>query len=425
MTPKEKRTFDADLIVLFSLKAFLVLNTIDEWKGIGLFHPTVRTNDNQHPLSELGIAALRRITDIMKKDSTLRKPCTPKEIAGQVHTSYEGWIKRKLQPDADEFIEDCRSSLMETVKERTHLVVLEGLELTDLHRLDLGTISICRPDMGLLSVVQYGGAITKEWIEREFAKGLWVMGKTQESPEKSLERFDHQTLLVIGILAVCGATLYEGSIWKSHLRAGLSPHKQTVPTAIFRWDADGDDPTVSRLWGSDQELPLDARLVAYLKEHCFLDQMAALPGIEAKTQLQQSIERALYWFADAHGDRNTTMRFVKLWSCVECFFAFKEEDITEANARGMATILTFAGYQVWKLEDYPKLKKRLKELYRLRSRAVHRAEFDGVQLVDLKDLSQWVAWLIISMTALTEKGYSTLDQVRGQTDRLDALMRTD
>jgi hypothetical protein len=151
--------------------------------------------------------------------------------------------------------------------------------------------------------------------------------------------------------------------------------------------------------------------------------LAALSSQEEKTQLQQSIERALYWFADAHGDRNTTMRFVKLWSCVECFFAFQEEDITEANARGMATILTFSGYQVWTVEDYSKMKSRLKELYGLRSRAVHRAEFDEVQLVDLRDLSRWVAWLIISMTALAERGYRTLGQVKEQTDRLDAQMR--
>jgi hypothetical protein len=196
-----------------------------------------------------------------------------------------------------------------------------------------------------------------------------------------------------------------------------------MPTSVFRWDAEGGAPTISRLWEEDQKLPLDAKLIDYLREHCFLNQLAALSSQEEKTQLQQSIERALYWFADAHGDRNTTMRFVKLWSCVECFFAFQEEDITEANARGMATILTFSGYQVWTVEDYSKMKSRLKELYGLRSRAVHRAEFDEVQLVDLRDLSRWVAWLIISMTALAERGYRTLGQVKEQTDRLDAQMR--
>lgn len=40
MTPKEKRIIELELKTLFSVKAFLVLNTIEEWKGIGLFHPS-------------------------------------------------------------------------------------------------------------------------------------------------------------------------------------------------------------------------------------------------------------------------------------------------------------------------------------------------------------------------------------------------
>lgn len=423
MTTKEKRTIGIDLSTLFSTKAFLVLKTVEDWKAIGIFHPSVRTDTNEHPLSEPGIAALRRITEIMQREPDLRKRCSQNEIAQQVHSSYEGWIKQSLQPDADEFIKECRGSLLSTVKARTYLVIFEGLELKDLDNLKLGMMSIHKADMTLLANVQFGGNITREWIERDFAKGLWLLGQTEASPEAALERFDHHTILTIGILAVCGAILYEGSIWRSHLRAGVSPPKQTMPTSIFRWDADGGDPTISRLWGEDQALLLDTALITYLREQCFLDQLAALPTVEDKTQLQQSIERALYWFADAHGDRNTTMRFIKLWSCVECFFAFTEEDITEANARGVATTLTAAGYQVWKPEDYPKSKSRLKDLYRLRSRAVHRAEFGEIQLVDLRDLSQWVAWLVISMTALSERGYRTLAQVKEQTDRLDGLLK--
>jgi hypothetical protein len=116
------------------------------------------------------------------------------------------------------------------------------------------------------------------------------------------------------------------------------------------------------------------------------------------------------------------MRFIKLWSCAECFFAINDKDITEANARGIATILTCAGYSVWKAEDYPKLKRRLKQLYDLRSRAIHRAEFGAVQLQDLQDFSQWVAWVIISMTALSQRGYRTLEAIKEQIVRLDKAM---
>ena len=422
MTPKEKRIIELELKTLFSVKAFLVLNTIEEWKRIGLFHPSVRTEINMHPLSDAGISALKRITGIMQRIPDLRNSCSPKEIAKQVHENYEGWIKRSLQPDAVEFIEDCCAALSSEVKERFHLVTLEGLELGDVDRLELGPISICKPDITILSEVQFGGAITQDWIQEEFANGVWLIGTSNGSPEISFQRFEHHTILIIGVLAVCGAILFEGSIWQSHLRAALSPHRQTMPTSILHWEAGGANPTVTRTWGEDKKLPLNAKLVAYLRKECFLDQLAELPVLIQKTELQVSIERALYWFADAHGDRNTTMRFIKLWSCAECFFAITDSDVTEANTRGMATILTFAGYGVWKVEDYPKLKRRLKELYDLRSRAVHRAEFDGVQLQDLGDLSQWVAWVIISMMALSQRGYRTLEAIKEQAVRLDTKL---
>jgi hypothetical protein len=423
MTPKQKRIIESDLTVLFSTKAFLVLKTMEDWKAVGFFHPEVRTETNSRPLSEAGIAALRRITGILQEVLELRESCSLDEIAEQVHKSYEGWIGRSQRPDAGEFIESCTQTLLAQVTERTHLINLHGLELGDIVRLDLGAVFICKPDPSLLGKVQFGGAITEEWIMKDFSQGLWLIGRSFGSPKTSLARFDHHTILVIGMLAVCGALLFEGSIWQSHLRTGLSPERQSNVTAVFRWDSDGDNPTVHRLWGSDKALPLNQELVAYLRKECFLDELSKLPSKLTKTEIEEAIERALYWFADAHGDRNTTMRFIKLWSCVECFFAINKEEVTEANVRGIAITLTFAGYQVGSVEEYPKLKRRLKELYDLRSRAVHRAEFDGVQLQDLQDLSRWVGWVIISMMALAQRGYSLLKQVKEQTDRLDSSMQ--
>ena len=347
MTPKEKRIIEGDLAVLFSTKAFLVLKTIEDWKAVGFFHPQVRTETNSHPLSEAAIAALRRITAIMQKVPDLRRSCSLDEIAQQVHGSYEGWLGRLQQPDADEFIESCAQPLLAQVLERTHLISLHGLELSDMDRLDLGTVFICKPDPALLQEVQFGGAITKEWIMKDFSDGLWLIGRSSGSPKTSLARFDHHTVLVIGMLAVCGAILFEGSIWQSHLRTGLSPQRQSNTTAAFRWDLAGANPTVHRLWGSDRALPLNQKVVTYLRKECFLDEFSKLPSKEDKTEIEEAVERALYWFADAHGDRNTTMRFIKLWSCVECFFTINKEEVTEANVReGIAITLTFAGYQV-------------------------------------------------------------------------------
>lgn len=115
------------------------------------------------------------------------------------------------------------------------------------------------------------------------------------------------------------------------------------------------------------------------------------------------------------------MQFVKLWSCAECFFAIDKDGVTDLNATGFAAILTFAGFKIIDAKDYPKFKRRVKKLYELRSQAIHRGSFGHIETTDLDDLSRWIAWIIISMASLSERGYRTLHQIQQQTSRLDQL----
>ena len=66
-------------------------------------------------------------------------------------------------------------------------------------------------------------------------------------------------------------------------------------------------------------------------------------------------------------------------------------------------------------------KRLLKALYSLRSKAIHRAEFNLVGNFDLEEFSHWIAWMIISMASLGERGYRTLSAVKEQILRLDAI----
>src|ERR1700749_771319 len=157
MTPKEERIVDRDLQTLFSTRAFIVPATIEVWKQLDFFHPQVRTVNGALPLSPAGIASLRRITGIIQKLPELRNSCSPNEIAVKVHESYEVWIKRLLQPDQQQFVEGGRDALLSTVKEYVFLVGMEGLELEDMDRLDLGPTTICKAHPAFLQEVEFGG----------------------------------------------------------------------------------------------------------------------------------------------------------------------------------------------------------------------------------------------------------------------------
>jgi hypothetical protein len=118
------------------------------------------------------------------------------------------------------------------------------------------------------------------------------------------------------------------------------------------------------------------------------------------------------------------MQLVKCWSCVEIFFSVETKDVTRSVSTGLAAVLAYGGYHFVSEENYTSLKKRIAKLYNARSRALHGGAHSHVSERDAGDLSQWVAWMLITMIGLVENGYKTPAQVKESADRMDALHAT-
>jgi hypothetical protein len=416
MNPKQKRMIERDVSTLFSSRAFSARPTMEEWTE----NPTVKTERGDRPLSTVGLAALRRLTSLIADMPEVRETCSPKEIAEEIFERYSGWVLRSEKPSGQGFTDDVLSALRAKVKVHELLIAIEGVDLVDQETIDLGSMRICKADRKLLVGVELGGILNPDWVYGLFQGKLWLTGRSKGSPAVALRRFEHRAALTVGLLAVCGALLYKGAIWRSQVRFASSPSSRAT-CSVLCWEQGGAEPHLINSGEGTQNLPLNAESITYLRRVCFLDRITALLDEVQRTEVQNAIVRAVYWFGDAHGDRNPVMRFIKLWTCVECFFAIDDTEITEANARGIATLLTFVGYGIIEPKDYLKFKRRLKSLYELRSRAIHRAEFDLVENADLEEFSYWVAWMIVSMIALAERGYGTLAAVKNQALRLDRI----
>lgn len=420
LTAKQKRIVDVDVKSLFTPKAFLPTPTIDDIKRLGIFHPTITYNRGTLFVSEKGVSALKRLTGIISGLVVLSGSVSRAETWTQVLSSYNNLIEQLLEPTGQEFVEAVVAALLALIKDYAFLIRLEGLDIKDQEALELGSVRIQRPDRGLLEKSRFDHLDIDAFCEQS-KNTLWMIVGGTGSPHVAAETFEYRVTLATGILAICGAVHYKGAIWRSRVRPVISPLENRAAVSILRWEKGGENWSVTRRWGGEQDLPLDSASITYLTKECFLKQLASLPARERRSELQDAILRSVYWFADAYRDPNQTMQFVKLWSCAECYFAISEEEITEANAKGIASVLTFAGFKVIDLKEYPRFKRRLKKLYGLRSEAVHRAMFGHIETADLDDLSYWIAWIIISMVSLSERGYTTLRQVNEQVARLDGL----
>jgi hypothetical protein len=424
MTAKEKRIIERDIENLFSPRAFLPKITIKDIKRVGPFHPNIRYRNRTIFLSEKGRAALLRLRDLISDLPVLAGSVSRGDIYTQVLRSYNNWVEKELQPSGQEFTEEVVRLLAALVKNYEFLIQVEGIDLKDQDFLELGSVRIQRSDRALLEKIKLEGNLEVDSIYEQFKDSLWLIGSATGSADIATEKFKYRAVLTVGILAVCGAILFKGSIWRSRVRAAVSPLEHRRPVSSLRWEIGGNNPTLSRNWGAEVDLPLSSKSVTYLREQCFLNQLSFLPDKSDRSQLDDAIIRSLYWFADAYRDRTEIMQFLKLWTCAECFFSIKNKGLTELNANGIAVILTFGGYNIVDIHNYAELKKSIKRLYGLRSKALHRAHFGHIGTKDLNNLSYWIAWVIISMVALTERGYKTLRQVHEQILRLDAQHAT-
>ncbi len=421
MTRKQKRIVERDLQTLFARRALITEPTIDDLKRLGPFHPSVQVKNGVMYLSEQGVTALRRLVEILASLPALTNLISVEEINKHVLHCYSTWLTKGMQPSGEEFVDEATDTLLRQVKRYEFLVKIEGLDLNDVEMLTLGSVRIQYSEPELFDSIDFSGNLDRESIYSQFRDSLWLIGSAEGSSDVAFERFDYRAVLTVGILGLCGALLYRGAIWRSRVRVVISPLEHTKPVSMLAWEIGGKNPSLSRKLGREQNLPFNAESVAYLYETCFLERLSTLPDKENRSELEDAILRAIYWFAEAYRDRHPTMQFVKLWTCAECFFAIDNEQITELNAKGIAAILVFAGYGVVESEDYADFKRNVKRLYGLRSKAIHRAKFSHIELKDLDELSHWVAWVVISMVALAENGYTTLRQIHEQTQRLDRL----
>ncbi len=420
LSRKHRRIVDADVSTLFSVAGFMQNVSIEDIKRLGPWHPTVEYDGREFFLSESGVRALRRLQETLSKVPELSAACSKHEIESQVAASHEQFISRLAEPTGEEFVSHTADALFTTVKDFQFLALVDGLELEDVAVVELGSLRVQHSSRTVFEQIRFGGNLDLDSVYEHFKDAVWLVASVHGGPDLATERFRYRSALTVGLLGIYGVVLYSGAMWRTHVQV-ITPRDAPQTITTLRWKRNGENPVLSRRRGDDQALPVTTESMAYVNGQCFFRQLAALMDRKEPDELQSAILSAIYWFGDAYQDRNPTMKFVKLWSCMESFFSIERDGITDVNARGIAAVLTYAGYSVTNEADYPRVKATLKKLYDLRSQAVHRGKVGHIGMEDLATFSRWVAWVIISMMALSERGYQTLRRVHEEVSRLDAL----
>lgn len=159
----------------------------------------------------------------------------------------------------------------------------------------------------------------------------------------------------------------------------------------------------------------------YIKEHYFFDLLVKITNKKIKNELETSIHKAIYWFGKTQHDETLESKWIHLWSCMESIFTIKDDQITETNTIGIASLLIYGGYNIDFLGDYQEIKKKIKDYYKKRCKIVHAGVISIISNSDIENFSVMVAWIIISVAALCDRGYDSKQKVLDQAFRLDKI----
>lgn len=421
LTPKQKRTIRNDIDLISSLKGVSFPKTIDEIKEIGFFSPKIKVGKNNIYLSKNGKTALRRICDIIHQTKKYNDMLDYNDVFHEVTSEIGRWLSNKLIPDDAEFINPLDVLLFRKIDNYTFVCRIDGLSLNKIDSIVIGNKEIKEYNHKLISGISDVHDFGNNEIEKEYSNSLVIVGTERGSSSAAQEKFYHNAELSLSVLRLYSCALYSSAIHSINIRLINNCAHAYGNASSFGWGDSEKSLTFTRYSKPVQDLKIEPKILDRFVSECFFEKLANLIDKQKRNKLEETIVKSLFWIGEAQKDPSYASAWTKLWSCVECFFTIGEKEITERNARGISAILVFGGYSHKKYGDYEQLKKKIKNYYALRSKVVHRAEYTHIDEIQLAEFSFIVAWVIITMVSLLDRGYTTLAKIQDESEKLDQV----
>lgn len=424
LTGKDERKLLFAVKRLFSVKSLFFPKSINDIPIKQYFVRELRLTGNRTAfLTDSGYEHFHTVVEVMDRADFFNGMAEFSDIWHAWHRAVEKWLSDGLEPEGvDEVVQAIADFVAQEVDDHTFVVPLYGIELDGIDSFALGAVTILCLSVDVLDSagVEHSHADVPRFLDLN--KGyLWLKGTMRGTPSVARQRFSEQATLTVGMLAITAASMYERGASGFRIGIVMTSEEAIGRSVWFSWREMDRSLTTHYASPKGQPFPVNKALGDESDIVRMINRAVVILQANNRTELEEAIARAVYWYSDAHRDPVLVMKLIKYWSCVEAFFSFENEEITHAVSSGLASILVFSNFRFLPPSEYGAIKKQIVDLYGLRSRAVHRGSHQHTTEQDVAQFSQWVAWMIISMVALVEQGYTTLKEVKVQTDRLDSL----
>ena len=344
------------------------------------------------------------------------------DIWNATKSVIESLLSENQRPDnGNELVQLVRGRIAPDVVKRNFAIPVYGIRLEANRPVKLGNFTVIPPTAE--SLKSAGLPVDKEHLA-EAVKNLGheplIFGQVSGTSAAAEAKFRSKAELLLGLLAVFVGANYENGATGFRFGLRYSAESTQGKATYFSWKEQDKDAKVHMSFAIGQSLELNEFEERLLDDSLFQRAVRAIEA-ESPSALEEAMVKALYWFWDAQRDAVPVMQFVKYWSCVETFFS-TTDSVVRSVSTGLATVLVAGGGDFFRPDEYASLKRRITKLYAMRCRALHGASYQHVTSRDVADLSQWTAWMLVTMASLLQRGYCSPGDVRVQTERLDAVL---
>lgn len=376
-------------------------------------------------LTEAGLEEFTGLVSDIESLDLFRGAADYADIWTAAKDVIERLLSEKQRPDdAHELIQLVSSEVANVIAPRRFVAPVGGITLVDLDSLELGSMRLVPPSLEALKAA--GAKTDAEHVAHaieSMSGNPWLIGDATGSERVATRRFRARAELAVGILSIFASANYPHGAVSFRISLRMTAESSHGRSTYIHWEhSDGGVSANYSSSSSTQHLRIDRETLSVLKDGGWFEQALSIIGRDAATPLEEALIRAIYWFSDAQRDSVTVMQFVKYWSCIETFFSLEKEKIVSSVSSGLATILVAGGFQFFPASEYQRIKRRISKLYDLRSNALHAGAHLHVSEKDVAELSQWTAWMLITMLTLIDRGYTTPETVFEQVRRLDGVL---
>ena len=404
---------------MLSRRELIVPSSPDELVKIGFFSPHIQHDGHQIYFSPRARIALGRFCQFVLDHGPFKGRVVFNDVYQITTSELADWYAQEVIPEGQVFVDAVEQELTQRIGKFVHLCRIEGLKLKSLKNLKIGSRTISRYSEEMIPGDWLKDDIISGRINEHFTNGFVMIGTESGTETATTEQFYFVSDQLLSVLRVHSCLLYRAAILKMNIRLVRGPLDGHTPAITAHWKTDCQVPTVTYHGRREQDVEIDQETLVYLQRSCFLDELASVVEKKNRNQLEEAIARGIFWFGEAQADGTKAGTWIKLWSSIESFFSVENEDIAEANSRGLAALLTYSGLRIKDLDSYEELKRKAKRHYTKRGKNVHRGAFQNIDQIDLEELSTMAAWTVVLMVRLSLRGYTNLTEVHREAHRLD------